>query len=238
VWAIEQTEIGRVVVPPSLPDGFALFYTTIDFDGRLDDDAAARLMRIVRERFRIEAMLSTCVQIHGKSVVRVTRDARWRECDSCDGLWSSESGSALGIKVADCLPITIADMDRGIIANIHSGWRGAVQKIAAEAIDAIGPVTANVQAWLGPSIRVCCFEVGEEVVDHFRASYAGIDLFVDRGGTKPHIDLPGLTTALLIERGFAPQHIHDSGLCTRCDGSIFHSYRRERGGRNLAIAAH
>ena len=237
-WSIEPTEIGRIVVPPSLPDGFALFYTTIDFDGQLDHDAAARLMRVVRERFGIDAALSTCVQVHGKSVVRASRDAGWRECDSCDALWSSERGTALGIKVADCLPVSIADMDRGIIANIHSGWRGAVQKIAAEAIDAIGSVTANAQAWLGPSIRVCCFEVGEEVVDQFRASYAEIDLFVDRGGAKPHIDVPALTTGLLIERGFALQHIHDSGLCTRCQGSIFHSYRRQRGGRNLAIAAH
>jgi copper oxidase (laccase) domain-containing protein len=130
-------------------------------------------------------------------------------------------------------------MSRGVIANVHSGWRGAVQKIAAEAVDAIGGVSETARAWLGPSIRVCCFEVGEEVVDQFRDSYADAELFVDRGGVKPHIDLPRLTAALLTARGIAPQNIHDSGLCTRCDGSIFHSYRRAagRGGRNLAIAA-
>ena len=236
-WPIEQTGIGRIVVPPSLPDGFGLFYTTIDFDGRLDQEAAARLMRIVRDRFGIDATLSTCVQVHGRNVVRATNDTRWRECDSCDALFSSDAGTALGIKVADCLPVSIADMDRGVIANIHSGWRGAVQKIAAEAIDVVGPVGVNAQAWLGPSIRVCCFEVGEEVVDEFRASYSNAEAFVDRSNAKPHIDLPALTAALLIERGFAPKHIHDSRLCTRCDGSIFHSYRRKRGGRNLAIAA-
>jgi hypothetical protein len=32
MWGIEQTEIGRIVIPPSLPDGFGLFYTTVDFD--------------------------------------------------------------------------------------------------------------------------------------------------------------------------------------------------------------
>jgi YfiH family protein len=235
MWAIEQTEIGRIVVPLSLPDGFGLFYTTIDFEGRLIGDAAAQLMRIVREQFGIEATLATCTQVHGRNVVR----AQSGECDSCDGLWSSDPGTALGIKVADCLPVTIADIPRGVIANVHSGWRGAVQKIAAEAIDAIGSVTPAAQAWLGPSIRVCCFEVGEEVVDQFRESYADAERFVDRSGAKPHIDLPRLTAALLIERGIAPVNIHDSGLCTRCEGSIFHSYRRDagRGGRNLAIAA-
>lgn len=240
MWGIEQTEIGRIVIPPSLPDGFGLFYTTIDFEGRLNTDAAAALMRIVRERFGIAAELTTCTQVHGRSVVRAQRQATWRECDSCDGLWSSVSGTALGIKVADCLPVTIAGMANGVIANVHSGWRGAAQKIAAEAIDAIGGVSSTAEVWLGPSIRVCCFEVGEEVIDQFHDSYAEAERFVDRGGVKPHIDLPRLTTTLLIEHGIAAQNIHDSGLCTRCDGSIFHSYRRDagRGGRNLAIAAH
>jgi YfiH family protein len=240
---VEESAAGRIVVPPSLPDRLALFYTTLDFDGRLDDDAAARLMTIVRGHFGIEAALSTCTQVHGKSVVRAPRDARWRECDSCDALWSSSPAAALGIKMADCLPVTIADMQHGVIANIHSGWRGAAQRITAETLDVLDIETAFdptlAQAWLGPSIRVCCFEVGEEVVDELRKSYDEVESFVDRGGSKAHVDLPGLTAALLTERGLAPENVHDSGLCTRCDGSIFHSYRRgTRGGRNLAIAAH
>ncbi|MEA2343120.1 MAG: purine-nucleoside/S-methyl-5-thioadenosine phosphorylase / adenosine deaminase [Thermoanaerobaculia bacterium] len=184
---IEETEIGRIVVPPSLPDGFGLFYTTVDFEGRLNMDAAATLMRIVHDRFGIDAALATCSQVHGKNVVRAQTEG---ECDSCDGLWSSEPGTALGIKVADCLPVTIADMANGVIANVHSGWRGAVQKITAEAIDAMVGVSQTAHAWFGPSIRVCCSEVGEEVVDQFRESYAEAELFVDRGGVKPHIDLP------------------------------------------------
>ena len=245
-WAIEQTELGRIVVPPSLPDGLALFYTTIDWDGRLDQEAASRLMRIVHDRFGIDATLSTCTQVHGKRIIQAPREARWRECDSCDALWSPAPGMALGIKVADCLPVTIADVDHGVIANIHSGWRGAVQRITIETLDALGKETpfetATVQAWLGPSIRACCFEVGEEVVSDLRAAYDDIEAFVGRRMAKPHIDLAALTTALLIERGFAPHAIHDSGLCTRCEGSIFHSYRRDarrgRSGRNLAVVAH
>jgi len=229
-WPIEQTGIGSIVVPPSLPDGFGLFYTTIDFDGRLDQEAAARLMRIVRDRFGIDATLSTCVQVHGRNVVRATNDTRWRECDSCDALFSSDSGTALGIKVADCLPVSIADMDRGVIANIHSGWRGAVQKVAAEAIDVVGPVGVNAQAWLGPSIRVCCFEEGEEVAERFD------ERFVDRSHAKPHVDLPADTADVLRGRGI--HRIYDSQLCTRCEGSIFHSFRRDgSGGRNLALLA-
>ena len=147
-----------------------------------------------------------------------------------------EKHVALGIKIADCLPVTILDSGRGVIANIHSGWRGAVQGITAEAIDAIERDTpfdaTDALAYLGPSIRSCCFEVGEEVAAQFE------ERFVDRGRSKPHVDLVAFTRELLRRRGFVEDRIFDSGLCTRCEGSIFHSYRRDGagGGRNLAIA--
>ncbi|HEY8130889.1 MAG TPA: laccase domain-containing protein, partial [Thermoanaerobaculia bacterium] len=87
--------------------------------------------------------------------------------------------------------------------------------------------------FLGPSIRVCCFEVGEEVAAEFDAR------FIDRTlGPKSHVDIAALTIGVLRERGFAEERIVDPGLCTRCVGSIFHSYRRDkRSGRNLAIVA-
>ncbi len=231
-------------MPPHVPDGFALFYTTLDFDGRLNDGVAAKLMTLVRERFGIDASLTTCNQVHGVTVKAATGDrqpATWSECDSCDALWSDRKQTALGIKVADCLPVTIIDAAAGVIANIHSGWRGAVQGITAKTIDqwsAGNPAGEGARrsagaplAFLGPSIRVCCFEVGEEVASQFDAR------FVDRTlGAKPHVDIAAFTAGVLRSRGIA--QIVDTELCTRCDGSLFHSYRRDsRGGRNLAIVA-
>ena len=241
--SIESTSIGRIVIPDHLPAGFALFYTTVDFPGRLTDGIAASITALIAQRFGIEATLTTCTQVHGAAVRRAQHEREWQECDSCDALWSATAGTAIAIKVADCLPVTLIDPAARVMANIHSGWRGTVQKITAAALDSIERETSfdppRAHAWLGPSIRACCFEVGEEVVDQFRAVYADADTFIDRSKAKPHIDTVGLTRALLRERGLADAHIHDTGLCTRCDGSIFHSYRRDGGGggRNLAIAA-
>jgi len=244
-YSVEQSPLGRIVVAPNVPDGYAIFCTTRDFEGRLDGENAGAITRFIRDRFGIECALATCMQVHGKTVRRVSgatgdspvdarRDAGrsipWTECDSCDALWSDEAGVALGIKVADCLPVTLIDRNRGVIANIHCGWRGAVQGITSATLDAIEAPSAS--AWLGPSIRVCCFEVGEEVAARFPPQFVNRDL-----GPKPHVDIVALTAALLRERGVGP--ICDSGLCTRC-GELFHSYRRDskRGGRNLAIVAH
>ncbi|HYM60237.1 MAG TPA: polyphenol oxidase family protein [Thermoanaerobaculia bacterium] len=247
----EPSPIGRIVIPETLPPRFALFYTTSDFPGRLDETSVAKIAGVIRERFGIDAALTTCVQIHGTAARQARPNngqnapaaARWRECDPCDALWSSEKQTALGIKVADCLPVTLIDPTGFVIANIHSGWRGAARRIVSESLAALRSQTefnpAAASAWLGPSIRVCCFEVGEEVVDELRAAYGDVDPFVDGArGRKPHVDLTALTRALLHEAGIAASCIFDSELCTRCEGSIFHSYRRDgRGGRNLAVVA-
>ena len=255
---IEDSPFGRIVIPDTLPDGKALFYTTIDFDGRLNAEVARRMTAFIAQRFKIESSLNTCKQVHGATVRRADSpsaraDQRvgptfpragptwsqvgpaWRECDSCDALWTADPHTALGIKVADCLPVTL--MGGNVLANVHSGWRGAVQRITAVTLDTIERQTSfeprTSFAYLGPSIRVCCFEVGEEVADQFDVR------FIDRSQAKPHVDTLELTIDLLRGRGLAAENIFDSGLCTRCEGSIFHSYRREGkgGGRNLAIAA-
>jgi YfiH family protein len=236
MWSIESTkELGRIAIPPFLPSGFSAFCTTLDFDGRLSEERARLITGFVRERFGIESALATCTQVHGVTVHRVLRDERWRECDSCDALWADERNVSLTIKIADCLPVSMIDPAHALIANVHSGWRGAAQGITGATVDAISTQTAfdprEAFAYLGPSIRVCCFEVGEEVASQFDARY------IDRTHPKAHVDLVAFTTDILRARGFAADRISDSGLCTRCEGSVFHSYRREGkgGGRNLQV---
>lgn len=237
MWRIEPSSLGRIAVPPFVPEGFAVFCTTRDFEGRLTGEVAGRITAAIRERFGIESTLNTCNQVHGARIARADSVDQWRECDSCDALWSDVTHVALGIKVADCLPITMVDSAHSVIANIHSGWRGAVQQITAISVDTVVRDSAfdaaSAYAYLGPSIRVCCFEVGEEVATQFDAKY------VDRAHAKPHVDLVAFTADILRGRGFDDARISDSGLCTRCDGSVFHSFRRDgKGGRNLAMVAH
>lgn len=215
--SVEHTSIGRVVVPPNVPEGFRLFYTTMDIDGRITPEVKAF----------VGVPLATGHQVHGNRILRGTPGPE----PECDALWSDEMNIALGIKVADCLPVTLIDAKNGIMANIHSGWRGTVQRITEAALDAAPLHAADTVAFLGPSIRVCCFEVGEEVAAQFD------ERFIDRTrGSKPHVDIAAHVAGVLRNRGVA--RIVDTGLCTRCEGSLFHSYRRDkRGGRNLAIVA-
>jgi YfiH family protein len=229
MWRIEQTSpLGRIVVPPTVPTGFAVFCTTRDYPGKI---VASELTDFVHERFGLDTSLTTCMQVHSATVARGQREKAWSECDACDALWTDEQQSALAIKIADCLPVALIDPVHHVIANVHSGWRGAVQRITAATLDAAPLDPAATYAYLGPSIRSCCFEVGEEVATQFDAA------FVDRTRAKPHVDLIAFTTEILRSRGIT--RIDDSGFCTRCDDSVFHSYRRQGpgGGRNLMLVA-
>jgi YfiH family protein len=228
MWNVEDSPLGRIVVPPDLPLHFAVMTTTRDYPGKI---VAEELTRFVHGRFGLETSLTTCLQIHSATVVRAVHESSWRECDSCDALWSAEKGVTVAVKVADCLPVSLIDVEHGVIANVHSGWRGAVQDITKVTLDAAPLDPSSTHAYLGPSIRACCFEVGEEVATRFDERY------VDRSRAKPHVDLIALTVDLLRARGIT--RISDSGLCTRCEGSIFHSYRRDGAGkgRNLVLVA-
>ncbi len=244
-WLIETTpEVGRVVVAPDVPDGYGLLYTTVDFSGRLAGEDLDALTELVERRWGRGIGLVTCRQVHGTDVVFAQNPPTpWREVGRCDAIWSDRPKVAIGIKVADCLPVTIADPAHGVIANVHSGWRGASEAIVPRTLAEMGRLsafsTAGARAWLGPSIRSCCFEVGPEVVEAFESRYGDVtDCVVPGKAARPHFDLVRLTRRLLAGAGLSPGAVIDSGLCTRCEGSIFHSWRRDgtASGRVLAIA--
>ena len=225
MWKIEPSPIGRIAVAPNAP----VFCTTLDYDGKIRPE----LVQLVRDRFGIDTTLSTCTQVHG---VHVERAAGGENPRQCDAMWSDRRGVSIGIKIADCLPVTMIDPSHSIIANVHSGWRGAAQQIVSHTLDALERASqfdaSTASAFLGPSIRVCCFEVGDEVAAQFE------DAFIDRTHAKAHVDLVAMTRAILRARGFSDDRISDSELCTRCEGSIFHSFRRDgSGGRNLQVVA-
>jgi copper oxidase (laccase) domain-containing protein len=91
MWDIQSSALGRILVPPHVPNGFAVFATSLDFEGRINPELARTIEQTIREQFSIEATLATCTQIHSATVTRAQRNDAWRECDSCDALWCDEA---------------------------------------------------------------------------------------------------------------------------------------------------
>ena len=91
-----------------------------------------------------------------------------------------------------------------------------------------------------PHIRICCFEVSEQVADTLAAAAdGGASALRREPGEKPHVDLSRLLCLQLAAAGLAASRVELLPGCTRCEPERFFSYRRDGqvSGRHLAVIA-
>ena len=210
--------------------------------------------------------LTTLHQIHG-SVVRdvnaepfPTMTPEGKATLQGDGLFSGKTGRLLGVITADCVPVLVADTRSRAVAAFHAGWRGTLARIVERGTEALclrfGSRAEDLVAAIGPAIRACCFEVGEEVRLGFERefSYAAV-LFSGAAepvnavsapeaplGSQPHLDLQQANRQQLLDAGLSPERISVIAECTACSrlpdgGRKYFSYRAENGitGRMLSV---
>jgi YfiH family protein len=165
--------------------------------------------------------LALTVQVHGVDVIRVRR-GRAGLMGTADGLVTQSRRPVLGLMTADCAPVVMLGRR---LAVAHAGWRGLAGGVVAAAAAEAGAVRT---AWVGPSIRSCCYEVGPEVADAFTA--AGLPM-----ADATHVDIPEAAAAALRAAGVTS--IAVSQVCTGCDPRWFSHRRDGTTGRNGAFAA-
>lgn len=182
-------------------------------------------------------------QVHGDRVLTVTDAGLPSPAPPADGLATATPGVALLVQGADCPLVALADPEAGVVAVVHSGWRGTAARIAAAGVRvaaSLGARPADLRAAVFPGIGPCCFEVGPEVVAAFRETFgdAAPAWLVPGRGVRPHLDLTAAIVATLAGAGVPAGGIDVVRGCTACDGRFF-SHRASGGapGRHgLAIA--
>lgn len=168
-------------------------------------------------------------QIHSAKVVGCDD---WREGQEADALVTAQPGTRIAVKSADCLPVLLADPEKKAVAAIHAGWRGCVAGVVVRAVEKMqilfGSRPEVLLAAFGPSIRLCCFEVGPEVAQQFSRWFPEWDT----GQAQTHVNLPEASRRQLVSAGLRAEHISSDAPCTVCGGGIaraqeFHSWRRD-----------
>ena len=137
-----------------------------------------------------------------------------------------------------------------------------IEKTVGEMRRMFGSAPGNLVAAVGPGIGRCCYEVGDEVVDTFRARFTESDNFFcrpprereyahsrysllfhtqappghRRERSNLHLDLAAVAQAQMIATGVKTSAIYHSGYCTACCADLFFSYRRDgaQAGRMMA----
>jgi len=161
------------------------------------------------------AQLAMNRQVHAATVNRAEAGERGREGD---GLWTDEPGIPMLKVTADCLPIALARLngEKPALALLHAGRLGLLHGIVDAGVAAVG---GKLAAAIGPGIGPCCYEVGEDIADAYRARF-GEDALRGR-----NLDL--WTVAERVLRAAGVESVERLDLCTACEPMRFFSHRRD-----------
>jgi YfiH family protein len=214
-----------------------------------------------------DAPTVTLWQVHSANVVVFNAEDEWRTdwafhsyyerswnptaIRKADALITRERGVALSLSFADCTPIMLYDPHEQVIGIAHGGWRGTARGIVFAMIAAMherfGCQSAHIRAGIGPAIGACCYEVSEDVREHFLGMAEFADMPVDRryrslvcesavfstiaspGGKSLRLDLWETNRNQLLMAGLHPEHVEVAEICTRCHTDQFFSHRGEQG---------
>lgn len=168
------------------------------------------------------------------------------EFEAVDGLITNKKDICLCTTSADCTSLLLYDYNKKVIADVHSGWRGTLQKIGKKAVEKMkkefGCNPKDIICCIGPCIKKCHFEVDEDVMKLFQNEFEytnRISEIIEKGRIqedkqKYNIDTTLINKIILKEEGVLLENIIDSNICTVCHSDDFHSYRadKEKSGRN------
>lgn len=187
------------------------------------------------------------IQIVEKHILENEPDFNLEIYDKTDGLITNKKDIALATTNADCILLLFFDPVNKVIANVHSGWRGTIQRISVKTVQKMvnkfNCKPENIICCICPSIRKCHFEVENDVKEIFEKEFK--DLKIEQNNDimekqkdkeKWNIDTVLINKILLKQEGLKQENIIDSGICSVCNSDLIHSYRVERQGYGLATA--
>ncbi|QHW30361.1 peptidoglycan editing factor PgeF [Paenibacillus rhizovicinus] len=195
----------------------------------------------------------TCAeQVHGDRVMVVGkadrgkgRESRSSSVGDADAMITNEKNVLLTSFYADCVPLYFYDPVKGVVALAHAGWKGTVLEIARKTVEAMserfGCVPEDIQAAIGPSIGLCCYEVNEVVLDRViplvrQLNLAQDAVVVPTTEGKARINLKELNRQIMIKAGILPSCIEYSEWCTGCSTDKFFSHRMEGGATGRMVS--
>jgi hypothetical protein len=194
-----------------------------------DDDGVRRHRSALAEAAGVDRV-QYMEQVHGSTAV-------WAEDSGnapvADALLSR--GAPIAVMVADCVPILLTgrfDDGRPALAAVHAGRVGLAAGVVPTAVSALREAGGHeLQAWIGPSICGCCYEVPAELRAQVEELVPGTAATTSWG--TPALDLPAGVSRQLGEAGVT---VHTEAAACTFEDTRFFSHRRAPGeGRFVGV---
>lgn len=179
----------------------------------------------------LDAPVARLRQVHGADVTVVDQryvdqyrevPAGHAERPAADGVVTALPGVVLMVRVADCVPLLLADTDHGIVGAAHAGRSGMVAGVVASTVARMRQLGAErLVGWVGPHVCGRCYEVPEQM----RADVARVvpESYAETSWGTPAVDVGAGVRAQLRASGV---EVVDAARCTLEDHDLF-SYRRQ-----------
>jgi polyphenol oxidase len=162
-------------------------------------------------------------QVHGADVaVLDDADPSGLAERHADAMVTRRDGVGLAVRVADCVPVLLADPNARVIGAAHAGRVGLAAGVLQSTVAAMHREGASdIVAWIGPHICGRCYEVPEALADEYGVLVPGTRSSTSWG--TPSVDLTAGVHAVLGGLGVG---FTDVARCTLEDPDL-HSYRRD-----------
>ena len=163
-------------------------------------------------------------QLHTNTVTVVDKDTPV-PVEATDAIVTTTPRLGLGVLVADCVPVLLADSKAKVVAAAHAGRMGARNGIIANTIDAmveLGATPADIQVLLGPAASGRNYEVPEDMANDVEAHLPGSKTRTAKRTWG--VDVRAGLIRQLMSKGVTA--IEADPRCTIEDKDFF-SYRRE-----------
>lgn len=200
-----------------------------------DDPPAARRARTALAR-ALGVPVAFASQVHGADVHSLG-PGPLPEADVvavADAMVTTRDDVALGVLVADCVPVLLADPAARVVGVVHAGRRGIVAGVVGRAVEAMTRLGAGpdaMHALVGPAACGACYEVPAPLRDEVAAAVPRAASTTSWG--TPALDLPVAVVGELHDHGV--RAVRDMAACTVEDATWF-SHRGATGGSRPAGA--
>jgi hypothetical protein len=141
-----------------------------------------------------------------------------------DALVTTTPGIVLTILTADCVPIVLHDPVAGVLACVHSGWRGTVARVPAAAVatmEKLGSRAADIVAGVGPAMDPARYQVGPEVrvavTDAFGPAADSLLRTDPEHDQRWFLDLWAANRLVLTGAGLREENVHVTDMPTGPD---------------------
>lgn len=228
-------------------------YESLNLSLHVGDDETAVEENRRRAASAVGAHLEDLVfsqQTHSSTVALVSATDRGRGGRSLadaitetDALVTTDPAPVLVTMVADCVPIVLLDPQVPVLATVHAGWGGTVQRIVAAAVTTMaehGAVPSRIHAGIGPAIAGNDYQVAadvqERVADGLPAHAEQVLRPDPSADDRWLLDLPLANRLLLVEAGVPDAQIETMACSTLTDDRLFSHRRQQPTGRFALLA--